>query len=726
MFEADKPILKSDQDRLGRTVFAKYLARAMLDHQNPQSLVIGLYGGWGVGKTSIINLTLEELHFASSNMYDNEKPIILNFSPWSYSGQNQLIYNFFRRLSFVIRQFPDLENKERIVYLLDLYVSFFTDKAPPKIMQPKQSFLSRLFGRKRLKRFYAWESGRDLTSVKAELNELLSRQKHKIIIFIDNVSRLEDKEIKLIFQIVKSMGDYANTIYLLSMDKKHVIAAMNRIFDKDGKELLEKIVQLPFEIPPISQQDLENILLSKLKNVILTAYEDSWNSKYWADLYYSTLKHFFKTSRDIIRYVNTLSFGFNRVKEVVNPVDFFAITAIEIFEPHVYEGIRDNKDLFTDLVNEAFAVDPEKLTKDKLRTDEVLNRSKHIPKEILQQLLIRLFPRLLSIYKSNTFFYHSEALARKNRRICSPDLFEVYFRLSMPSSSFPESEFNAILSLAFNREAFDESLTRLNQDDRIIKFLDLLDGIDPGRIPTQHIPNIISSLMDNADLFPEGQTNLLSFNTPMRIHRIFHQLLRRYDEPKKRFEVISDAIKNTVKSLYIIIHEINAQSEQHSEDEDADTFLPSQHRDFTLKQLDALKQMAVEKIKYWIEIKRLGEHPKLISILFAWKTWGNPEECKRFVINLTQNDKGLVAFLVDALKDPIEEMITKLEPIPDRIKYLANIETFIDPKLIANHAKTLFEDPYFEKLKDREQLALLLFLDLIKVKTLKVIPKTTV
>ena len=728
MFEADRPILSSTQDRLGRTVFAKYLARAMLDHQDPQSLVVGLYGGWGVGKTSLLNLVIEELQVAASNMFDNEKPIILNFSPWSYSSQNQLIYSFFRRLSAAIRQTPDLENRERIIHLLELYVSFFTHKPVPKALRMKRSLKSRLLKSKNKaeKEIYGWESGKDLSAVKAELNALLRKQKHKIVILIDNISRIEDHEVKQIFQIVKSMGDYANTVYLLSLDKKLTINAINRLYGSDGKEFLNKIVQLPFEVPAISKQDLESLLLDKLKRVIAFAYEDSWDSKYWADIYYTSLKHFFTDCRDITRYVNTLSFGFNRVKEVVNGVDFFAITAIEVFEPHVYEGIRDNKDLFTDLVNEAFAVDPDKLSKDKLRCEEVLDRAKHISRDILQQLLIRLFPRLLSIYEANTFFYHSEALARRNHRICSPDLFDVFFRLSMPTGYIPDSEFEAVLSLAAHAEAFDQSLTRLNQDERIGKFLDLLDSIDPGKIPTAHISNIIHALMDNADLFPEGENTLLSFNTPMRIHRIFHQLLRRYDEADKRFEIFSQAIKHTVKSLYIIIHELNVQTEEHTEDEEADTFIPLEHRDFSPQQLDSLKKLSIERIKFWIDVKRLAEHPKLIPILYAWKAWGNKDECQRYVADLVQDDIGLIAFLVAALKEPIEQAISKLEVNPEWEKYLVNIESFIPLKSIEAHAELLFEDGYFEKLREREQLALLIYLALIKSDKIKTFPKTTV
>src|SRR3990167_2746176 len=148
MFTGDRPILKSSQDKLNRSLFAKYLARSILDHTDPDSFVVGLYGTWGGGKTSIINLVLEELQFAASNLENGEKPIILNFSPWSYSGQNELIYSFFRRLSSALRQVDYLENAERIIYLLELYVSFFTHKPIPQALRTKQSLLNRFLDRK--------------------------------------------------------------------------------------------------------------------------------------------------------------------------------------------------------------------------------------------------------------------------------------------------------------------------------------------------------------------------------------------------------------------------------------------------------------------------------------------------------------------------------------------------------------------------------------------------
>jgi predicted KAP-like P-loop ATPase len=725
MFDADRPIISSSQDRLGRSQFAKYLARCMLDHKTPESLSLGLHGGWGSGKTSLINLVLEELRLAASNMFDDEKPIILNFSPWSYSGQGQLVYGFFRRLSSELRQATHLENAADIIYLLELYVSFFTHQPVPKLLQIKPRLLTQLkktFSRKQ--GAYAWESGLDPIQVKNELNQLLKNQKHKIIIIIDNISRLEPAEINQIFQIVKSMGDYNNTIYLLSYDKTQMLHAINQIHADEGNEYLEKLVQLPFEVPPISTQDLENLLFDRLQRIVTLVAEEAWNKTAWADIYYSSIKYFFSTCRDITRFTNTLSFSFTRVKDVVNPVDFVALTAIEVFAPQVFYGIRDNKDLFTDLLDNVYVFDDEKLKKDKARCDEILQRSDVISPSLLLTLLMHLFPRLHMIYHPDESFYHSETLARKNRRISCPDVFDIYFRLSIPMGHIPESEIKTLLALTSDEEAFTQALLRLNQDERVTQFLDALDGVALESVSTPHIKNIIGAFFDSADLFPEGEATLLSCDTMTRIHRICHQLLHRCPTTEERAGILQFAINKSSKSLYVIIHELTLQAQEHIETDD--TYLPIEHRDLTTEQLNNLQSLTVSKIAYWAQIGRLPEHPKLLPILYAWKNWGNEVHCRRYVEQVIKDDKGLLAFLSAVLQDPIHQTMTQLEKKSEWKEYITTMTDFVSLPLIESRAKAVFEDAAFETLREKEQLAILIFLDLVNAQTVKVIPKTTI
>ena len=70
------------------------------------------------------------------------------------------------------------------------------------------------------------ESSVDLQKTKDDIAGQLKRLEGKIIIFIDDIDRLNKSEIRQIFQAVKSLGDFPNTIYLLLFDKGVVVASL--------------------------------------------------------------------------------------------------------------------------------------------------------------------------------------------------------------------------------------------------------------------------------------------------------------------------------------------------------------------------------------------------------------------------------------------------------------------------------------------------------------------
>lgn len=61
MFNPDIPIQSSHDDLLDRKNFAKQLAQSILNYDQNDSFNIGLYGKWGSGKTSVLNMTVEYL-----------------------------------------------------------------------------------------------------------------------------------------------------------------------------------------------------------------------------------------------------------------------------------------------------------------------------------------------------------------------------------------------------------------------------------------------------------------------------------------------------------------------------------------------------------------------------------------------------------------------------------------------------------------------------------------
>jgi predicted KAP-like P-loop ATPase len=106
---------------LGRHAFARALAKAILSYEIDDSISIGLFGEWGSGKTSLINLTLEEIKVLSAQ----QVPLIIKFNPWNFSDQNQLIQQFFNELSLVLCRDDSAERHIKIGQTIQKYSRFF-------------------------------------------------------------------------------------------------------------------------------------------------------------------------------------------------------------------------------------------------------------------------------------------------------------------------------------------------------------------------------------------------------------------------------------------------------------------------------------------------------------------------------------------------------------------------------------------------------------------------
>ena len=89
---------------------------------------------------------------------------------------------------------------------------------------------------------------------------------------IDDIDRLTNTQIRDIFQLVKQVGNFPNIIYVLSMDREVVCRALESVHDIDGAEYLEKIVQIPFEIPALLKPRLREIFLTNLENTVKTIF----------------------------------------------------------------------------------------------------------------------------------------------------------------------------------------------------------------------------------------------------------------------------------------------------------------------------------------------------------------------------------------------------------------------------------------------------------------------
>src|SRR5262249_7873482 len=158
----------------------------------------------------------------------------------------------------------------------------------------------------------------------------------------------------------------------------------------------------------------------------------TWDQQYWGNVYHSGIKRMVQNIRDVSRYVNSLRLSFDMVKGNVNAVDFLAITALQIFMPDVYAGIRDNKDIFAGLLDGNRHGMRDQVRQ---RCDEVLGRGKALSQDALRDFLERLFPKLEAIYSNHGYAYGFLNEWRRTGRVCSPDVFDTFFMLSVPEDT---------------------------------------------------------------------------------------------------------------------------------------------------------------------------------------------------------------------------------------------------------------------------------------------------
>jgi len=717
MFNPDQPIQSSEQDILNRVPFAQSFAEAILNYTEKECLVLGLFGSWGSGKTSIINMALEHILASSQDKSGEEKPIIVNFNPWNYADQNQLITQFFKEFSVQLKRTDYASSAKDIGEKIETYSKLFD----PLVLIPTAGPIFKMFSvllgvLGRGMRGWGEAKSKDLETLKKELNAFLDNQKSKIIIVIDDIDRLSDIEIRHVFQLIKSVGDFHNTIYVLTFDKNVVSKALDRLQKDQGLLYLEKVIQIPFEVPLISKQRIEQLVESQLKELLKDLPQERLDPIRWGNIYHAAFKYFFRNIRDVNRYLNYLKFSWSLVKDELDTADFLAITAIQVFAPEIYYGIRDNKEVFSGVFESEGGVRSPNKEQVKSICDKIINSSINLPKEKMKELLTMLFPTLEAVYSN--VHYGPEFLGqwRREGRICSPDIFDTFFRLSIQEGDISRIELEKILSLAKDNNEFSETLLKLNEEDRIIRFLERLEDYTRETIPIKNIESIITVLIDIGDLFPEGDIGFMSTRTSMRILRILYQLSHRIDSKEKRFKMFKSAIEKAKRSIYTLVDEISVQGQQHGKYGLKKQAEPEERLTVNARQLEELEHLACNRIIEWAKDGRLLGHRDLPSILFRWKEWGNLDDVNEFANQVIQDDEGLVIFITSFLSPVTSQGVGSYV---GRINWQINLKSignFIDVKKVEPRIRSLISTSKFESLDERQKLGVTTFLDMIDSK----------
>jgi len=533
----DSPIKHETQDKLNRTKFANSIAQSIINiPRNYDSIVIGLMGGWGTGKSSLLNLI-------EKNIKDDVN--VIRFNPWNYYSQQTLFASFFDELTDSL----SLSNKIRTTFQKYKNKIYMAGISLGSSIVPQVGALSN---------FVSDSESKTLNDIKKELDGIF-RTQEKTVVIIDDIDRLAPEEIKQIFQLVKSLANFPNLIYVLAFDKKYVNYSLKEWNMDDEKyshteHFIDKIVQVPLVIPKFNDDDLYKIFEYKLTEILSNhGYGDD-------DLdinkLYLFLNPFFTNIREINRYCNALDFYLYSVNNEVWIHDFTLVTALQIFTNEIYNEIKYNKDLFAGSFN-IFQEVPTIITPNKNKLESFLktifNNNLKYENEI-KNILMELFPKVKSILSSIHTSDEEIQIKRKSCGILEDEYFDLYFTFDNTNQLSQSRIKHIIYSSKENVQSLKDELINIKKRNLLFKLIQQLkfhvDSFDKSSIENL----IIVFVNDYLELFSDDEQK----TDNNELINAIHLIIELYEDSSLSNEEFTEIIMNTEDNYFkvFLIYEL--------------------------------------------------------------------------------------------------------------------------------------------------------------------------
>lgn len=712
---ADRPITSLEEDRLRRGVFARNLSKIFQEWKGRDSLVIALYGPWGTGKTSLKNLILGALENYPQSRGTTTQ--VLQFNPWQWAGHSDITNAFFDEVARTLGRTKGNENATRAANILRAYSAFLgASKAVleglPKlfanvllligaigfgasisqglsqfgpiigallfgamtiagILGISQSVLEKLAARVSAR---METDKRTLTEFKRDLSEALRTLDHNVLVVIDDIDRLTPAEIRVVFQLVKANADFPNFVYFLPFQRDVVAKALNDHTGNGGDQFLEKIVQIGFDIPGMSQADIDSILEEKLNDVFKNKLAANPSDKErWINLYQSGLRHYFSDLRRVNRFISSLAFHVELLKKngllEVNSIDLIAVETLRLFEPTVYHHLRASKNLLVASVSSAS--DDKKVTQQALEAIFVASDARQQVSTILKLL----FPNRAWAFGGIDAESRFQEEWRAKLQICVMEFYDRYFQLTIPDTDILQSEALELVRLSDSPASFLDRLRDYARQDKLLAALDRLEANLDSLASDNGAPLLIA-LFDMGEELPDTEPGFFAIGPEWNIQRIVKKVLQKEASTNRRADIMSQAVRDSA-GLSIPTLIVGRQQKMLKEN-NLDELL------FVEPSVLHLRDQCVAKIRDFADRGILLHQREFVHILYRWAEWTTDEEVRTWTAKAITNPDGALAFL----KCFVQPSVSSTGRGPALITWfirLSGLEKFADLGVLEDH-----------------------------------------
>ncbi len=293
------PIISPEKDQLNFNIASKKLSKIINSLETPSCF--GLYGMWGSGKTSLMNLTKK---YIDNDPATSSKNATVFFEAWKYEyAEVPITFNLLFKIQEELGADFDLKTTAKkmlsigvaslINPLLKGAISIDASEALENLDNINQNLLSA---------YENWiRSNEDFQNeFETKVREALEKNnKEKLIIFIDDLDRCKTENVIKLLEEIKNYLTIKNVVFVIGVDKQVIIDAINNEYKYSrsyGDEYLKKIISNSISLPEISPIGIIKSILGAIEDQkILDQDEINIISRY--------LARFCKTNRRLTQII---------------------------------------------------------------------------------------------------------------------------------------------------------------------------------------------------------------------------------------------------------------------------------------------------------------------------------------------------------------------------------------------------------------------------------------
>lgn len=280
---------ETKQDLLGYQVHADLLKKIILnDAMLPIS--IGVFGNWGSGKSSLMLLLQQSLQEWENSQQDEQHSIILQvyFNSWQFESYDStkltMIESILEALDKDINTRKDVFERaddflSRINFLkIGVFIlkKSYENLTPEWLKKwlPKKEDIDIITGKDKynslLENVGKGNTSKFIATFRELFEELVDDMGYKaVIVYIDDLDRCEPKRIIGCLEAVKLFVNVKKTAFVIGADERIIEYAISQHYPIQMKkedisspfsDYLEKLIQLPYKLPRLSDNEQETYI----------------------------------------------------------------------------------------------------------------------------------------------------------------------------------------------------------------------------------------------------------------------------------------------------------------------------------------------------------------------------------------------------------------------------------------------------------------------------------